>query len=107
MSYDATNGNLLSVVADAGDATHFNAKTGFTYNTVGQVLTTTDPMGAVTRYTYDNRGNRTSITRDAGSGRLNQLTTMDYTALGDLASEPRTQPLSRTHLIWCQRPAWS
>jgi RHS repeat-associated protein len=86
MSYDGPTGNLLSIVADAGSAPHFNAKTSFTYNDVGQVVTATDPVGTVTLSGYGSFGNRTSITRDYGSGRLNQLTTMSYSAPGDVTS---------------------
>ncbi len=84
MTWDAAAGNLLTITADAGGSGHFNATQGFTYNSVGQVLTATDPLGTVTRYTYDGFGNPLSITRDAGAGRLNQTTAMGYDALGDV-----------------------
>ena len=83
ISYDLTTGNLLSAVADAG-AGHFNARTSFTHNGVGQVLTATDPLGTVTQYAYDGFGNPVLITRDYG--RLNQLTTMGYDGFGDITS---------------------
>jgi YD repeat-containing protein len=35
MSYDATTGNLVSMVSDAGGAGHFNATSSFSYNVVG------------------------------------------------------------------------
>src|SRR5262249_5856157 len=38
MSYDGFTGDLLSIVADAGTGSHFNARTSFAYNGVGQVL---------------------------------------------------------------------
>jgi RHS repeat-associated protein len=50
------------------------------------VLTATDPLGTVTQYAYDGFGNPTSVTRDAGLGRLNQLTSMAYNGLGDVVS---------------------
>ena len=86
MSYDPATGNLLSIVADAGSSSHFNATQRFTYSGQGQILTATSPLGTVTQYTYDGSGNRTSITRDAGSGHLNQLTRMSYSALGDVTA---------------------
>lgn len=86
MTYDPFTGNLLSILRDAGTAPHFNAKTTFTYNGSGQVLTATDPMGTVTLAGYDSFGNQTSITRDYGTGRLNQISTRTYSALGDAVS---------------------
>ncbi len=86
MSYDAATGNLVSTVADAGGSGHFNVTRRFTYNGVGQVLSATDPLGAVTRYAYDGFGNPVSIIRDAGAGRLNQTVVMGYSALGDVVS---------------------
>lgn len=61
MTYDPVTGNLLSTIADAGASPHFNARTSFTYNGFGQVLTTTDPLAVVTQYGDDPRGNPTSI----------------------------------------------
>ena len=86
MSYHGVTGNLLSIVDDAGSAPHFNAMATFTYNDFGQVLTATDPLGTVTKTSYDSFGNATSVTRDFGSNRLNQLTTMSYNAVGDVIS---------------------
>src|SRR5262249_28455489 len=86
MSYDGFTGDLLSIVADAGTGSHFNARTSFAYNGVGQVLTTTDPLGTITKTDYDNFGNLTSVTRDFGPGRLNQLTTLAYNARGTVTS---------------------
>jgi RHS repeat-associated protein len=86
MSYDPWTGNLLSMVSDAGSAPHFNARTSYTYNGRGQVLTTTDPIGTVALAAYDSFGNLTSFTRDFGTGRLNQVTTRTYNTLGDVIS---------------------
>jgi YD repeat-containing protein len=85
-SYDAATGNLLATLADAGASPHLNARSSFTYDAFGQVLTATDPLLTVTRYGYDAVGNATSITRDAGANRLNQLTTMACSAAGDVIS---------------------
>jgi RHS repeat-associated protein len=89
-AYDLFTGNLTTSVADAGPSPHFNLQTRFTYNGVGQVLTATDPLGSVMQFGYT-LGNLTSITRDAGAGRLNQLTAIGYSAVGDAVSvtDPR------------------
>jgi YD repeat-containing protein len=50
------------------------------------VLTTTDPVGTVTQYSYDGSGNLISVTRDAGTGRINQRTSFAYNARGDVIS---------------------
>jgi RHS repeat-associated protein len=84
--YNPATGDVISTTADVGGAGHFNANSQFTYNAVGQVLTATDPLGTVTRYSYDSFGNQTSIVRDAGSGRLNQLTSLGYSGRGDIVS---------------------
>jgi YD repeat-containing protein len=50
----------------------------------GQVRTSTDPAGVVTRYVYDGSGNRTAVIRDSGG--LNQTATATYNAVGDVVS---------------------
>ncbi len=95
-AYDAVTGNLTTAVTDAGASPHFNARRTFTYNSVGQVLTATDPMTPITRYGYDGSGNQTSILRDAVG--LNQLTTMGYSPQGDVTSitDPNGNVTTRT-----------
>jgi YD repeat-containing protein len=85
MDYDPATGNLRSTINDTG-AGHFNATSRFTYNSVGQPVTATDPLGTVTQFSYDSSGNQTSVLRDAGVGRLNQLTSFGYNARGDVVS---------------------
>ncbi|MBI2739224.1 MAG: RHS repeat-associated core domain-containing protein [Rhodospirillales bacterium] len=91
MTYDPWTGNLLSATADVGTAPHFNARTTFSYNVIGLLASTTDPMGTVTRHTYDAEGNRLSTVADAGPGGLNLTTTFAYNARGDAVSvtDPR------------------
>lgn len=40
-------------------------------------------MGVLTRNDYDGSNNLTSVTRDAGTGRLNQTTSYTFNARGD------------------------
>lgn len=99
MGYDTTTGNLASSISDAGSAPHFNARQSFTYSGIGQLLTSTDPLGIVTQYTYDNLGNQISVLRDAGAGRLNQLSSFTYNARGDVvtATDPRGNVTTSTY----------
>jgi RHS repeat-associated protein len=61
-AYDA-NGNLLSrTLTSAGAA----SKWSYTYNSAGQALTATDPVGNVTAYAYDARGNLVRVTNALG-----------------------------------------
>jgi RHS repeat-associated protein len=96
-SYDAATGNLLTSVADAGPAPHFNARSSFTYNAVGQVLTATDPQATITKFAYDGFGNQTYITRDFGH--LNQHTGFTYDALGNVVAvlDPNGNLTRRTY----------
>jgi YD repeat-containing protein len=99
MSYDGATGNLTTTTSDVGSSPHFNAQRSFTYNRVGQVLTATDPLGIVTQFGYDSFGNQTSIIRDIGPGRLNQLTTIGYSAVGDAISitDPRANTTTNAY----------
>jgi RHS repeat-associated protein len=91
ISYDGATGNLVTSISDFGGSPHVNARRSFSYNNVGQVLTTSDPLGSVTQFAYDSFGNQTSIIHDAGAGRLNQLVTIGYSVIGDATSitDPR------------------
>nr|WP_255360804.1 hypothetical protein [Chromobacterium sp. LK1] len=72
---DATGGAGLNVAA-IGEARSWS----YTFNRHGQVLTMTDPMGAKTRYGYDDKGNLTQVVNA-----LEQVTTLDqYDANGRL-----------------------
>jgi YD repeat-containing protein len=81
-TYD-DHGNLLArteqATTDATGASGFAAQAvgsartwRYSYNDVGQVLTATDPLGAVSRYTYDS-GNLATVTDAAG-----QVTTLSH-----------------------------
>ncbi len=70
-SYDA-GGNLLKRSIAAGSLTRISA---YTYNVTGEVLTLTDPRGAVTRLTYDKAGDVATVA-DA-LGRVTKFTGYD------------------------------
>jgi RHS repeat-associated protein len=56
-AYDA-KGNLLKKTITAGSLSRSWA---YTYNSAGQVLTATDPLGNVTSYTYDSTGDVATV----------------------------------------------
>lgn len=91
MAYDPWTGTLLSKTADTGPAPHLNARTSFTYDSLGLLTSTTDPAGTVTRHAYDDLGNRISTVADAKPGGLNLTTIYAYDTRGDPVSviDPR------------------
>ncbi len=75
MTHDGS-GRMLSRVSPRGNingGTPNDYRTSYTYNDADQVLTTTDPLGHVTTFGYDNAGNQTTVT-DANS----RVTTTAY-----------------------------
>lgn len=99
MTYDPSTGNLLSATADVGGPPHLSARSGFTYNSVGLVASSTGPLGTLTQHAYDGFGNRLSTVADAGPGRLNQTTTFAYNSRGDPVSvtDPRGKTTTSTY----------
>ena len=86
-TYDS-KGNLLTSTAPAV----FNPATDqmespvstFTYSSIGKVLTSEDPTGVKTTFSYDNNtGDLLSTTVDPGDGGLNLTTSHTYSATGD------------------------
>jgi RHS repeat-associated protein len=94
MSYDAATGNLLSVVADAGNLA---ATSRFTYNARGRVLTATDPVGTVTAFVYDAKENL--IEQHADSDGLNLTTLFGYDAVGNVVAVT-DPPGATTRMTW-------
>lgn len=86
-SYDAVTGRLLSVEREQVGAiiptvTH-------TYNSRGQILTTTDEVGKVNKYTYDPvfESILSAVEDfDVGLTRLNLTTAFDYDDVGNIVS---------------------
>ena len=61
------------------------ATTQYTYNSFGEVLNTTDPLGNVTMNTYDSHGNLLTVTTPPpGPGVAGSVTTFTYNSLGEL-----------------------
>ena len=85
MFYDGATGNLLRTVQDLGGAGHFNAATMFTYDNRGLVLTATNPLGVVTKTTYDGFGNPVQVVRDANG--LKQTAQLTFDAVGNLLTQ--------------------
>lgn len=83
-SYEPGTGNLVRIVRDSGAAPHLNAAQTFRYIGAGLPLAATDPLGVTTLFGYDNFGNVTSVTRDFGPGRLNQVTRTAYDTVGNV-----------------------
>jgi RHS repeat-associated protein len=89
-TYDA-NGNLASstVYLDANTP----VTTSYTYNSFGEPLTVTDPLGNVTTNTYDTNGNLLTVTSPAPNGTTAaSVTQFAYDTKGELTQI--TDPLS-------------
>ncbi len=93
LSYDAANGNLLTVQRPmVGGLT---PTVTMTYNGRGQMLTLVDETGIKTEWTYDASTEKLlSVIADSGVGRLNLTTSLGYDAVGNVTSV--TDPRSNT-----------
>jgi large repetitive protein len=68
-------------------ASGVSSTTGFSYDTVNRVTTITDPMGQVSKLTYDAQGQLTRLEQPAASsGATAQVSTFAYNANGDVTS---------------------
>jgi RHS repeat-associated protein len=85
--YDVANGNLLTVTRPVvGGLTPVVTNT---YNSRGQILTTTDETGIVTKFTYDASTEKlTSLVVDysIGGGHLNLTSSFGYDSVGNLTT---------------------
>ncbi|KAB8333634.1 hypothetical protein SD80_012640 [Scytonema tolypothrichoides VB-61278] len=104
-SYDAANGNLLSITSPDpdGGGPQTPSVTRFTYNSRGQVLTVTDPLNTVTQNTYSPTTEvMTQVVEDAGTGKLNLTTTFTYNGVGNQTSidGPRTDVNDTTTMVY-------
>ena len=84
VSYDFTAHLVNNVTNPISSAATPSGTTTFTYDpTFNEVASETDPLGRVTDYTYDSRGNVLTETQVVGSGGTNNLvTTFSYNSLG-------------------------
>jgi RHS repeat-associated protein len=83
------SGNVLSRSVQVGSST---LTSSYTYNSFGEVLTSTDPLGNTTTNTYDGSGNLLSTTTPSPDGtKAGNTTTFTYDAKGELiaVTDPR------------------
>jgi len=98
-TYDGTTGQLLTIVQPdpiTGDGDSTRPTTTFTWNSLGQRLTKTDPTGIVLRYTYDGENYLDTVTNAYGT--LNLTTSFDYDAAGNVTTltDPRSKVYTAT-----------
>ena len=98
-SYDSqgriiTEGVIKYISADT-------LKTTYTYNTNGQLTSTTDPMGHITAYSYDARGRITTRTDNIGT------TAYSYDNLGRVISETHPDGSTKQYTYAWESPCYS
>lgn len=95
-NYD-TASNVLSRSAQLNGAA---VTTTYTYNSLGEVLTMTDPLGNTTTNTYDANGNLLTVSSPAPNGQTPpSVTQFTYNALGELTQilDPLNHPTTMTY----------
>ncbi len=99
-TYDATSGLLLTITQpdpDTSDGDPARPTTTFTWNSLGQRLTRTEPTGIVLRYTYDGENQLDTVTNAYGTG-VAATTSFDYDAAGNITTltDPRSKVYTAT-----------
>jgi RHS repeat-associated protein len=97
-SYTYSNNDVASVSQQLNPSTPVT--TSYTYNSFGEVLTATDPLGNVTTNTYDTNGNLQTVTSPAPNGStLASVTHFGYDTKGELTSitDPLSNPTTLTY----------
>ena len=69
-AYDPSTGYLIETIKDYGGSGHLNATTHFVSDAVGHVISTTDPNGNTTNFTYNNLDELVEV--DGASGEVEQ-----------------------------------
>jgi RHS repeat-associated protein len=114
-----TKGNVTSHTDDLGHVTSYSynsnndvssisqqlnpstpVTTSYTYNSFGEMLTATDPLGKVTTNTYDTNGNLLTVTSPAPNGSTPaSVTHFGYDTKGELTSitDPLSNPTTLTY----------
>jgi RHS repeat-associated protein len=108
LTYDDTQGNLLTKTISAGN---LSRTWNYTYNQKGQITSSTDPKGNTTKFAYDANGGlsqltnalnqSTSIINDANGRPIKMtdpnglITQITYTPRGQVASRSVGQELTR------------
>ncbi|BDI28739.1 hypothetical protein CCAX7_007900 [Capsulimonas corticalis] len=81
-TYGDSYGNLTQVVQDPGDATHLNRTTTMTYDAAGHVLTSIDPNGKTSTFTYNVLGQPLTVATQSTSGASAETITYQYEGNG-------------------------
>lgn len=85
-TYNSTTGNLETIVYPTVSGSGTPQVTN-TYNSRGQLLTSTEPTGIVTKNSFDTVTEKlTSVVFDFGVGRLNLTMNFGYNSVGDVVT---------------------
>jgi YD repeat-containing protein len=96
----ATRNYILSVTGSGCDSCGGRGNYSFTYDSQGNRLTSTDPLGHLTKFTYDSNGNVTQKQIQSDStGQNFQTWKYTYNSFGDVltATDPLTRVTTNTY----------